>query len=178
MKNILQEQLMKAGLVTEEQVKAANRKPEKRSKKPAKQAPRKTVKAQQKKKDNLAAAYAARARQEKQEEAEKQNLARERKQNRARLRELVLKNKLNDPTAEVAYQFVVGSNVKKVYVTEKQREELISGQLAITFVDGKRCIIPGQIADEVRRLDPEKILIQNQPDASTDEQDIPDDLIW
>lgn len=168
---------MKAGLVTEDQVKAANEKPTKRPKKPKKPAPKKPAKPS-KPRNDLATAYAARAKQEKQEEAEKQEQARERKRNRAKLRELVLKNTLNAHDAELPYQFAVGSNVKKVHVTEAQRVDLISGQLAITFVDGKRCIVTSAIADQVRALDPEKIIIQNQPEPEADDNDIPDDLIW
>lgn len=172
---------MKAGLVTEDQVKAANQKPEKRTKKPRNQGLKKPPRANKsnKKKDNdLASAYAARAKQEQQEEADKQAQARQRKQNKARLRKLVQEHTLNENEAEIAYQFVVGSNVKKVYVTATQREQLIGGQLAITFVDGKRCIVTSAIADQVRVLDPEKIVIQNHPDTVADEKDIPDDLIW
>ncbi len=174
MKNALQEQLLKAGLVTQDQVKAANRKP-----KPKKRKPSKATKQPRQPTNDLAKAYAAREAAEQQEARRAREQAAKRKRQRAQLRKLIQDNTLNDPAAELPYQFVVGSNVKKVHTTAEQRQLLLDGRLAITFLDGKRCIVSEDIALQIRGLDPKKIIIQANPDAlQEDASDIPDDLIW
>ncbi|HHC74930.1 MAG TPA: DUF2058 family protein, partial [Thiothrix sp.] len=91
---------------------------------------------------NLANLYRQRAeveRKEKEdEEARRREQARIKKQTRKKLRTLVLKHLQNDDQASLRYNFVVGSNVKYVFVTEEQQNQLAAGELAITFIDGKR----------------------------------------
>lgn len=61
--------------------------------------------------------------------------------------------------AEIRYNFVVGTNIKYLYVTEQQQEALGKGELAITFLGGRRCLIPHDIVDDLRKIDPNKLII-------------------
>lgn len=169
MANSLQEQLLKAGLATEESLQKAKtekkknssnitrKKKPKQSKAASKQSPK------QANEPNLADLYRQRnnlERKEREEETrKKQEATRLKKQNRKKLRDLIGKNKQNVENAELRYNFVVGSTVKYVFVTEEQQKQLSDGTLAITFMDGKRCLIPPELKDEILALDPEKIVV-------------------
>ena len=47
--------------------------------------------------------------------------------------------------------------------------QLANGELALTFLEGKRCIIPLETAQAISVLDPDKIIIINQPEAESPE---------
>ncbi len=188
MKNALQEQLLKAGLATEDQLakpKPARRKPRqqkgrKGGGKPGR--PQQTGKARRDDSD-LARAWAARQKAEREEAERKKQLKAQRKANRAKIRQLTLDNCLNSDEAEIPFQFMVGSNIKNIYVTEQQRKQLLSGELRITFQDGKRCLIPAAVASQIHELDPEKLIIdpskvEEQIDDEYADFKVPDDLIW
>jgi uncharacterized protein YaiL (DUF2058 family) len=189
MKNALQDQLLKAGLVTEEQFKKASAKPRrpppksksKKSKKP-------TNKKNHSHNSDLKRAYDARKKLEVAEKHKKEQLAAQRKANRRKIRALISNNTLNKPDAEISYRFIIGQNIKNVYVTEEQQKQLLSGKLAITFFDGKRCIIPRNVADKIMQLDPKKAIIVQPSDVETTHDEsreheystfkVPEDLQW
>ncbi len=180
MKNALQEQLLKAGLATEKQINKANA----AKKKSKKQAPRKPKNQRNQAKSDLAAAYAARKKAEAAEHAEKQRLAALKKANKATIDALIRDNTLNKDKAEIPYQFLVGTTIKKVYVTEAQKTQLLNGELGIVFRKGQRCIIPKAIVDKILELDPQKVVFINKPEDKPDTPDeyaefeVPDDLDW
>ena len=190
MADSLRDQLLKAGLVTEEQVKAAETRPKgprpqgKRGKakpKGAKAKRAETGSAAARSESDLEAAYRARARQERAEreaaEQAKREAARLKKENQAKIKALIGQHTLNADNADIAYNFVVGGKVKQVYITQDQQAGLASGDIAITVLDGKRCLIPGTVAEQIHALDPSKLVVRHDPKAA-DEWGIPDDLMW
>ncbi|HDP88337.1 MAG TPA: DUF2058 family protein [Thioalkalivibrio sp.] len=195
----LKEQLLKAGLVTEEQVREAARpaKPASRRGKPGKgraktkgKAPREGNRSHQTpaagvtpEEIDLARAYRLRAEEERRAREAAEQARREaerlRRANRARIAELIREHAQNDASAEQSYHFTVGDKVKQVLVTPEQLQALADGLLAITFLDGRRCLIPAAVADEIQALDPGKLVIRHTPEtdgAAAD--DVPDDLVW
>jgi hypothetical protein len=189
MAHSLRDQLLKAGLVTEAQVEKANQpkpanprpqqakpKPPRRDNRPPaaappqesreNQAPRPIPK-EKKEKSDLAQFYEARAKTEREEQqaAEKRQreIAERRKQTRAQVAALINDNQHNVDDADIRYNFVVGDNIKYLYVTEAQQQELADGKLAITFLGGKRCLIPAAIAQQILALDPDKLIVINSP---------------
>ena len=118
--------MLKAGLVTEEQVKKAESKPKfnNKNKRPdnAKSSQggkqRKSTKPAAKKREltDLEQFYQARDKTDKAEKAEqekqKKEAARLRKEKRAKIGALIKNNLVNDESAEHRYNFVVGSSVK------------------------------------------------------------------
>ena len=192
----IRDQLLKAGLVTEEQVRDA-REPAKKRRgtapagkkgKPARRKPGKPSRpAASGGRDpgnvDLAEAYRLRAREERrareQAERERREAERQRKANRARIAELIREHSQNDDTADQPYHFSVGDKVKQVQVTRDQLKALAGGELAITFLEGRRHLIPAAIADQIHALDPGKLVIRHERDApDRAEDDIPDDLMW
>ncbi len=195
----LKEQLLKAGLVTEEQVRDADRKPRNPGKNPGKGKPRRGTRKPGKGKPaargpapkspsspeevDLAEAYRLRAREERETREAQARARREaekrRKANRAKIAALIREHTQNRDDAEHAYHFQVSGKVKQVYVTPDQLAALAGGELAITFLEGRRCLIPAAIAEEIRKLDPDKLVVHHavQPDGHA-EDDVPDDLMW
>jgi hypothetical protein len=185
MSNSLRDQLLKAGLIPQKQVEKAKTHPQKPVN-PAppkeKQADRRVKNPQQhrtstpanppvrKEQSDLEQFYKARNEIERAERAEEERRQREtaarRKQVREQTRALISENLKNVDDADIRYNFVISDNIKYLYVTEQQQAELADGTLAITFMDGKRCLISAQIAQQLRELDPDKIVIINQPEAA------------
>ncbi len=170
----LSDQLLKAGLVTEEQVKKAAEKPKRHhSNKPNKSnrnnvkrpnKPKSSIENKIKKEESdLAQFYKERAsleRSEKQEVArKKQEAARIKKETNDKINKLLTDNLLNDEAAEIRYNFVVGTTIKYLFVNEDQQQKLADGELAISFLGGKRALIPVSIAKQITEINPNKIVI-------------------
>ena len=185
MKNVLQEQLLKAGLVTEDDVDKANRPARKRpprgGRKPVERSRGKAAppKASQEEID-LRKAYAARRAEEKREAARKKAEDEQRRKNRQKVNALIRDNALDHSQGDVEYQFLIGSTIKKIWVTPAQRQALLNGELGVTFLGGKRCLIPASVAEEILALDPKKAIAIVSPEADDDDGEfaVPDDLIW
>ena len=173
----LSDQLLKAGLVTEEQVKEAAEKPKRQkshhahSKRTFKNKPPKAkTSIASKESSDLAQFYKQRAsleRTEKQQEAKKkQEAARLKKETNDKINKLLTENLLNDDSAEIRYNFVVGTTIKYLFVNEEQQQKLADGELAISFLGGKRALISKEIANQITQLNPNKIVVI--ADTSTD----------
>lgn len=180
MANSLQEQLLNSGAATEEQLQKA----QEAKKRPKKQhRPKRAVtnkqqtKPKNKKKQpasDLAQFYNQRTTFERktkeEEEKKKKEAARLKKLNAKKVRKLLLDNLQNVDEAEIRYNFVVGTNIKYLYVTEAQQESLAKGELAITFLGGRRCLIPTAIIDDLRQLEQSKLIVVAKPDDSNTEE--------
>jgi len=154
----LSDQLLKAGLVTKEQVKKAAEKP-----KPKKVATKKTNKKVRSEQSDLAKFYGERKQQENKEKQEKarkkQEAARLKKEMNEKTNKLISDNLLNDESAEIRFNFVVGTSIKYLFVTEEQQQDLADGKLAITFLASKRSLIPVEIGEKIQKINPKKIVI-------------------
>ena len=179
----LQDQLLKAGLVSEQQLK------ENRSKK------RKTRKRNKGKKESsepsLAAAYAKRAQQEKTERDRELNRrreeARKRKERKAQLRQLIVPNRRNDDAADVPRHFDYLGKIRKLYVTKRQFEDVNTGRLAIVYHAGRFHLLERAHIDKVMAIDPAVVAFDAKASGSADDVaegyedekfQVPDDLIW
>ena len=158
----LSDQLLKAGLVTEEQVKKAAEKPKKKPFK-AKKRPVKKKPIKKNEPSDLAQFYAERKNlenKEKQQEAQrKKEATRIKKENKQKIDKLIAANMLNDDEAEIRYNFVVGTSIKYVFVNEQQQQDLIDGKLAFTFMGSKRCLISLSTAEKIKAIDAAKIVV-------------------
>ena len=85
---------------------------------------------------------------------------------------------------DIAFNFTVGTVVKRLYVNDKIQHQLVKGLVAIARLGEQYHLIPIQIADKVQQRLPEAILLLNQQDETMPEDDpyadfkIPDDLMW
>jgi uncharacterized protein len=176
----LQEQLLKAGLVSDAKaktVKTEKRKQEKQQRKNHLEVVDEAAllaqqtKAEQIEKDRL-------LNQQKAQEAEKKAIA-------AQIKQLIDEHKQKQDPDGLAYNFTDGNKVKKLYVNEAMRDNLIRGRLAIVKLDKVYEVVSGEAAEKIRLRDPACVLVLNQVVANDVVADdpyaayqIPDDLMW
>lgn len=179
----LQEQLLKAGLVSTHKAKQIQHEKHKQTKQP-----------QQAKSTAEEAKLRAQQAQAEKAERDRENnrlrqLEAERKAVAAQIKQLVEQNRVatgND--GDVAYQFVDAGKVKRIYINENQRSQLASGHLAIVKCETRYELVPVSIVEKIRERDAAAVLVLNTPDqaqADNKPQDdpyanyqIPDDLMW
>lgn len=181
----LQEQLLKAGLVSQQ--KAKQTKTEKR----------KDAKARGQAPDPAAEERRRRAEQAQAEKAERDRaLNRERQDAAARaalaneLRQLIHTHRVTRDRGELAFNFADGKALKRIYVTLEQQHGLADGRLAVVRQDRFYELVPGEIAERVRTRDPALVVVQNRrrveavAEAKPGAEDpyagyeVPDDLMW
>lgn len=165
----LRDQLLKAGLVTEEQVKKSEIKPKRAvSRKPNNQSSKKKITKNKPKKElsDLEQFYRERAREENKERQEakkaKEAAARLKKERNVKISKIINENTLNVDDANERYNFVIGTAVKYAYVTTEQLEKLANGELALSFLKGKCRVISLETAQKIREIDDKRLLIQQE----------------
>ena len=176
----LQEQLLKAGLVSDAKaktVKTEKRKQEKQQRKNNVESVdlaklfAERAKAEQIEKDRL-------LNQQKAQEAEKKAIA-------AQIKQLIEEHKQKqDPDGE-AYNFTDGKNVKKLYVSETMRDSLIRGRAAIVKCGKSYEVVSADAAEKICLRDAACVLVLNKGTETEVKEDdpyadyqIPDDLMW
>ncbi|NAR61862.1 DUF2058 domain-containing protein [Acinetobacter haemolyticus] len=177
-KNALQAQLLKAGLVDN-----------KKAKKLTKQ-----VQHEQRLGQNDDAALKAdidRAKQEKiaKDQAlnsEKQRILEE-KALKASIIQMIKQHKVLQTEGDIAYQFIDDNKIKKVYLSQQVYNALVSGSLVIAKDQESYAYLHKALADKINQKMQGFILVNNnseQNNETTDEDDpyaayvIPDDLMW
>ena len=138
---------------------------------------------------DLARAYAIRAQKEKDERIEaerlKQEQARERREAKARLAELLKDRALNDPAAEIARHFDYGGKIKRIHVTPAQLKALNAGELGVVQLDGRYLLVTAELLGQCEAIFAPAIALKVDPDAAIADDPyadpqyrIPDDLVW
>lgn len=185
MRNPLQDQLLKAGLVKKSKVAQAVREQEKHrhGKAPAPPTPEQ-IGAQR--------LQAERAERDRALAAERNALARA-GELRAQVRQIVETHKVKRE-GEIAYRFTDGGKIHSVLVNEALRAQLAAGALVIARHDQGYELVPRAIAEKIRTRDAAAIVLdhgrvpaQGRDDAvsaeSADDEHyaqfkVPDDLVW
>ncbi|KRD79616.1 DUF2058 family protein [Lysobacter sp. Root983] len=138
---------------------------------------------------DLAKAYAIRAQREKDEriaaEQAKQEEARQRREARARLAELVKDQALNVPDAEIARHFPYGGKIKRIYVTPDQLKALNAGELGVLQMDGRYVLVSAQMLAQAEAVFAPAVALKVDPNAPAQDDpyadpqyQVPDDLVW
>lgn len=178
MSNSLSEQLLKAGLVTEQQARKAKK--------------GKHKKAKQRRPDATGAEsreHAERVAREKADRDRELNQQRQaeltRKARQGEIAQLVAEHRMDRGQAEIAYHFVDGDKVKNIHVTAEQQRGLSRGQLVLLRWGERYELIPAQIADRILERDPGQVILRSDPAPERiDPEDpyadypVPDDLMW
>lgn len=184
MGNSLQDQLLKLGLVDDKRVKQT------------KQEKHKEVKQQRSRKADGVDPGKLQAQREQAEKAERDrqlNLQRKAEADRrallAQIKQMIETNRLPKRDGDIAYNFVDGTKVKRLYVTETVQQQLGNGQAAIVKLHGQYDIVPFDIAEKIAQRDSACVIWrggadQQQPPPPPKDDDpyaefqVPDDLIW
>ena len=182
MGNSLQDQLLKAGLVDEEQVTKANKSKQKhqrqqpKAKKKARKKPTLTPE-QIKTRDEKAARD--------RELNERRNEARKQREIAAQIKQMVDANRHppSDPENDVPFYFENKGKVKTMHVAPATRDMIASGKLVIVNANGKFELVPPDIAEKIRQRNPALVidLPKEEKPAEDDpyaDYQVPDDLMW
>lgn len=177
MSNSLKDQLLKAGLVKQQDVK----------KKPKKKAPQVAKKNRKKPSENALRTQRAMLDKVKKDKKlnEKRRLEVERKALFAQIKQLVNGSKVDRKDGEKAYNFTFNKKVKTIYVTDEQHAQLSKNQLIIVHLDNDVFeLVPKVVAAKITERDQSRVVLNEQSESTLNEDDpyadyqIPDDLTW
>ncbi len=181
MKNLsLQDQLLKAGLTNETKAKQVRAEKRKQTKKQQKNKVEVVNEAKQKLQET----------KEKQLEKDrllnqKRNAEAEKKQIINQIFQLIDLNKLPQDKDGTAYNFTDQNKVKVIYISDKVKNNIISGNLAIVKSKSNYEVVPVPVAEKIKQRNEKVIIVLFTDNAETTEEDneyqgyeIPDDLIW
>ncbi len=174
----LQEQMLKAGLVSSKKM-AKVQKTAKKSRvqaREAREAVEENKKAQLERDKQLS---------EQQKQAE---LAKEYK---AQVKQLIEMNRINVAKGDIGFNFTDNNLIKKMLVDKLTHAQLISGRLAIARLaagnsgESEYAIIPAVVADKIAQRDADSIVLNSALSQEAQDEDdpyadfkVPDDLMW
>lgn len=171
MSESLRDQLLKAGF--------------KPSPKPApKPRPRKPEPRKRREPDepDLAKAFALRAKAERAEREAAEREAREKaaakKERKRKLQELLAGKALNRDDAEQPRNFEFAGKIRRVYVNPEQLRQLNAGELGVVMHGGRALVVTRDIALRAQAIAPEAIALLVDPGAPSEDDGVPDDLVW
>lgn len=174
----LQEQMLKAGLVSSKKVAKAQRTAKKSrvQAREAREAVEENKKAQVERDKQL---------------SEQQKQAVLSKEYKAQIKQLIEMNKITISRGDIGYNFTDNNLIKKVYVDKVTQSQLIRGRLAIARLtaesssESEYAIIPAVVADKIAQRDASYIVLNCELSQEAKDEDdpyadfvIPDDLMW
>lgn len=182
MNNPFQEQLLKAGLVSKQQVNKVNQEKRKKNKqRPSKKQARAAVNENQLRAQQAAEKKAQRDRElnrKKEEQARNKAISME-------INELIKRNKIKrDEKCELAYNFEHQGKVKRLYINEEMKKGILEGKIGIARIDGNYELVPKSVAEKIRERNEKRIVLFDAAPEQVDEDDpyaeyqVPDDLTW
>ena len=174
----LQEQMLKAGLVTSKKMAKVQRTAKKSrvQAREAREAVEENKKAQLERDKQL---------------SEQQKQAALSKEYKAQVKQLIEMNRVDISKGDIGFNFTDGNLIKKIFVDKTTQAQLISGRLAIARLvvessgESQYAIIPASVADKIAQRDANSIVLNSA--LSQEEQDeedpyadfkVPDDLMW
>ncbi|MFT4257774.1 MAG: DUF2058 family protein [Pseudoxanthomonas sp.] len=138
---------------------------------------------------DLAKAYALRAQEEKNQriaaERQKQEEARQRREAKVRLDELLKDKALNVAEAEHVRHFPYGGKIKRIHVTAEQLKALNAGELGVVQSNGRYLLVYAATVVAAEAIFPQAVALKVDPNAPVEEDpyadpqyQVPDDLVW
>ena len=179
MSNPFQDQLLKAGVVSKQQVQKANRDKHKKKKQ---QSPKKAAAIDETK---IAAQQAAKVKADKDRELNrKKEDEAKKKAASAEINQLITKNRIErGDDCDIAYNFEHAGKVNRIYICKEMQQQIAKGKLGIARIEGKYELVPKLVAEKIQLRNEDRVVLFND-EQKIDEADeyadyqIPDDLIW
>lgn len=180
MSNSFQDQLMKTGLVSKKQAhnakKAKNQKSKQQRSTNEKAVDEAKIKIQQ---DAENKAKLDRELNKKREDQARQKAI------SAEINQLVITNKLErGENCEIVYNFEHNKKVKRIYVNEEMKQQIIQGKLGIVRIEGVYELVARPVAEKIQQRNEKRVILFDADEQVVDENDpyaefqIPDDLTW
>lgn len=202
MSDSLQQQLINAGLVTQERAEALSKPkpkrtqhkrqgPPKAGKNTAKkggQAKKGHVKPKDHSKRNANAAAQQKAAKAAELEAKAEAELIAKRELKAKIKKLIDDNSVTEFTGELTFSYVVGERIRQIFVTQEYLDKISAGDLAITRLNRQTHLVSPEIAKQLIELNPQWLVVLNDPEKDqpqvSGEEDpyadykVPDDLHW
>ncbi|WP_126452908.1 DUF2058 domain-containing protein [Sulfuriflexus mobilis] len=180
MGNPFQDQLLKAGLVSKQQVNkvknAAHKKKKQQGSKKAVEIDETKLKAAQAAKEK--AALDRELNKKKEQQARKKALS-------AEIDQLITTNRIErGDDCELVYNFEHMKKIERIYITAEMKKHITQGTLGIARIDSRYELVPKAIAKKIQQRDAARIILFSNAEQAIDEDDpyadyqIPDDLTW
>jgi len=180
MGNSLQDQLLKVGIADNAQVKKAKSEKRKQTKQKHKN---KLLSVDQSK--VLAQKAAAEKKDRDRQLNHQKTVDAGQKAIAAQIRQLIDANRMLTGEEEIPYHFVENNKVKKIYVSEAIRDQIIRGKSVIVKTGDQYEVVSSEIAEKIFIRDEKAVVLQNQASEKDcndhdpyAEYQVPDDLIW
>lgn len=177
-KNALQAQLLKAGLVDNKKAKKLTKQAQHEQRTGHNDDAQIKAEIERAKQEKLAKDQAL--------DSEKQRVL-EQKALKASIIQMIKQHKVGQTEGDVAYQFIDENKIKKLYINQQIYNALVSGSLVIAKDQESYAFLPKALADKIDQKMQGFVLINKNTeknDQATDEEDpyaayvIPDDLMW
>ena len=180
MNNPFQEQFLKAGIASKQQVHNAKKH-------------KKTQAKQQRSNKKLAPdANAIKAQQKAKEKADRDRELNQKKQLQAKnkaisieIDQLIKDNKVNrDKDCELTHNFEHRNKINKLFVNADIKKQLVSGKLGIARIEGRYEVIPQETAEKINQRNEKRVILldavteSETVDSEYSDYEIPDDLMW
>lgn len=180
----LQDQLLKAGLSTKQKARQANT-DKRRVKKQKNSGVKLEDSLQEKVQQDLIKSKAEKQAKDTQLNAEKKQALIE-KEKWLRIEQILQHHAVKRTDGELAYNYTLGSVVKKLFVNDIAQRALINGRLALCGLKDITYIVTAETAEKIATIDNSVILLKNDKVEDVDAIDddpyaefqIPDDLMW
>lgn len=133
---------------------------------------------------DLARAYALRARsdseQRKRAQRDAEQQARAKKERRRKLQALLTGKHLGKDTGELVRHFEYRGKIRRMHVDAEQLAAINTGKLGVVQFSGRYLLVDADIITQTAAIDPDAVALCVNPNdpASTDNDGIPDDLMW
>jgi uncharacterized protein YaiL (DUF2058 family) len=103
----------------------------------------------------------------------------------AQIAQMVKTNRQSKGNGDAAYNFTIGTKIERIHVSDKVREHLVAGRLAIVSHGGGFELVPRVIADKIAERAPDIVVRVTKaaaPEVAEDDPyadfKIPDDFTW
>ena len=132
---------------------------------------------------DLAKAYAIRAQTEAGERKRAQQAAEEearlRRERKQKIQQLLDGKALNKAETELVRNFEYGGKIRRIHVDAAQLAALNAGELGVVQQAGRYLLVSREVAEQVRAIDEHLLALLVDPNAAgTDDDGVPDDLVW
>ena len=182
MGNPFQDQLLKAGLVTKKQVQKVQQDKKRKNKQQQ----------QHSKKEKVVDETKLKAQQAAEEKAKRDRELNRKKEEQARqkaisieINQLIINNCLaRDDSCDIVYNFEHNKKVRRVYVDNDMKQQIIQGKLGIARIEGRYELVTKTVAEKIQQRNEKRVVIFSDDQKTVDENDlyaehqIPDDLMW
>lgn len=121
--------------------------------------------------------------------SEQQKQATLTKEYKAQIKQLIEMNKIVVAKGDIGFNFTDNNLIKKIYVDKTTQTQLINGRLAIARLETSReneyAIIPAVVANKITQRDASYIVFSSELTQEAQDEDdpyadfvVPDDLMW